>query len=91
MTDEPSTNQPVTDHGSRTHLLAAAIKLAVAVVLLYPLAVGPIAFLHGAGILDDKAIDSIRPIYAPLKGCPAVGLFAGYERQFDALGRRLRK
>ena len=44
-----------------------AILMLLALVVMYPLTVGPLALLHGAGMLDDKAIDAIRPIYAPLK------------------------
>ena len=64
-------------------------------LVVYPLTVGPLALLHGAGMLDDKAVDAIRPIYAPLKPLVtktrAGGLLVRYEMLCDALGRQLRK
>jgi hypothetical protein len=72
-------------------LVPTLVKGIILAILLYPLSVGPLAFLQGAGVLDDKAIDSIRPIYAPMRNFPGVGLLVGYERQFNALGRRFHK
>jgi hypothetical protein len=78
----------MTDRSYRQRLLTMMECIMLA-ILLYPLSVGPIAFLRGAGVLDEKAVDSIRPLYAPMRNIPGVGLLAGYERQSDALGRRL--
>jgi hypothetical protein len=80
----------MTDHPYRPHLMTV-IKCIIVATLLYQLAIGPLAFLRGAGVLDDKAVDSIRPIYAPMRNFPGVGLLVGYERQSDALGRRFHK
>jgi hypothetical protein len=72
-----------------------AILMLLALVVMYPLSVGPLALLHGAGMFDDKAVDAIRPIYAPLRPLVtktrAGGLLVRYEMLCDALGRRLRK
>jgi hypothetical protein len=98
MTDQPSTTDqpPRTDQASMTdqsHRPGALlwIKCVILLLLLYPLSVGPVAFLHGAGVIDDKAVESIRPIYAPLMNVPGVWLLVGYEQKFDALGRRFHK
>jgi hypothetical protein len=73
----------------------AVVATVVATIVLYPLSIGPLALLHGAGMLDDHAIDAIRPIYGPLKPLVtttrAGGLLVRYEMQCDALGRRFRK
>lgn len=80
MTDQPRRSRAVT--------FVECILLAF---VLYVLAVGPLAFLEGAGVLNERAIEAIRPIYAPLRNTPVVWLLAGYERQSHAMGRRLRK
>jgi hypothetical protein len=73
----------------------AVIATILATVVLYPLSVGPLAVLDGAGVLDQNAINSIRPIYAPLKPLVtttrAGGLLVAYEMQCRALGRRFHK
>ena len=81
MSDEPE-RKP---NRRRKVMLIAAIILA-----LYPLSIGPLAFLQGAGMLSDKSLDSTRPIYAPLRMMPpAVWLLGYYEKQCHALGRRV--
>jgi hypothetical protein len=80
MTDKPHSRRVLT-----------FFKWLFVAILLYPLAICPLAFLHGAGLLSDNAIASIRPIYAPIRNTPAVWLFAALDTRFDALGRRFHK
>ena len=59
------------------------------VFVLYPLSIGPLAFLQGAGVLTPKTHERISPIYAPLTMMPpAIWVLLPYERQCDGLGRR---
>jgi hypothetical protein len=78
------------------HKIALAVfATVVATIVLYPLSIGPLAVLDGAGVLDENAINSIRPIYAPLKPLVtttrAGGLLVAYEMQCRALGRRFHR
>jgi hypothetical protein len=92
---QPSPDATATNVKPARTIGMAVIATILATVVLYPLSVGPLALLHGAGMLDDHAIDAIRPIYAPLKPLVtttrAGGLLVAYEMQCDALGRRFRK
>jgi hypothetical protein len=74
----------------RTRNATFVAWLILAVIVIYPVSVGPLAFLQGTGALDDKAVDGIRPVYAPLTMMPPiVWLLGPYEKQCNALGRRV--
>jgi hypothetical protein len=96
--EPPRVGQPLPEgtplHAKPALAIALAVVAAVmAMIELYPLSVGPLAVLDGAGVLDQNAINSIRPIYAPLKPLVTTtrvgGLLVAYEMQCRALGRRL--
>jgi hypothetical protein len=73
MSDEP------TDKPNRRRKV---MLMVVIILALYPLSIGPLAFLQGAGILSDKAPDLIGPIYAPLRMLPpAVWALRAYEKE----------
>jgi hypothetical protein len=66
--------------------------IVAALLIVYPLSLGPSAFLAGTGTLGETAMDPIKPIYAPLvwigQACPQLGwLFATYDTASFDLGR----
>jgi hypothetical protein len=82
MSDEPA-DKP---KRWRNVMLIAAVILA-----LYPLSIGPLAFLRGTEAFGDKAVEAIRPIYAPLRMIPGTWPLGYYERQCFELGRRVHR
>jgi hypothetical protein len=68
-----------------------AMLIAAIVFALYPLSIGPLAFLEGVGVLGEKAKDSIRPIYAPLGLLPVEWALRPYERECNGMGRQLHR
>jgi hypothetical protein len=73
-----------------------AFWVALAIVILYPLSVGPISFLSGAGLLSDPAVAAIRPVYFPLLlvghvAPPLERLLMQYDRASHQLGSRWHK
>jgi hypothetical protein len=90
---QPSPEATPTNAKPTRTIALAVVATVVAMIVLYPLSVGPLAVLDGAGVLDQNAINSIRPIYAPLKPLVTTtrvgGLLVAYEMQCRALGRRL--
>jgi hypothetical protein len=90
MSDEgaPTTDKP---DGKRRPRMRCA-WLVVALLIVYPLSLGPSAFLAGTGTLGETAIDPIKPIYVPLvwigEVCPQLGwLLAKYDTAPFDLGR----
>jgi pimeloyl-ACP methyl ester carboxylesterase len=70
--------------------------IAVALLILYPLSVGPVAFLAGAGVISDASIAALQPAYTPLVTVvdfapPAERLLLQFYRQPYLLGLRLRR
>jgi hypothetical protein len=87
MTDKPD--------GKRRNLTTAA-WIVVAVLVLYPLSIGPVAFFSGTGWLGDGVSRPLSVFYVPLNLlCRAVEpfnrLMHDYEAQSFAIGARFRK
>jgi hypothetical protein len=87
MSDEPK-------KGNENSWVLRRIFFALVFLILYPLSVGLLAFLAGAGCIGNAAIEANRPIYAPIvwvcDRSPTVGVvLIRYETESRRLGQLL--
>ena len=70
--------------------------IVLTLLVVYPLSVGPVAFLAGAGVISDTSIAALQPVYTPLVmivdfAPPAERLLLQFYRQAYLLGLRCRR
>jgi hypothetical protein len=70
--------------------------IVVALLILYPLSVGPVVFLAGTGVISDTSIAALQPAYTPLVmivdfAPPGERLLLQFYRQAYLLGLRCRR
>jgi hypothetical protein len=70
--------------------------IVVALLIVYPLSVWPVAFLAGAGVISDASIAALQPVYTPLVmivdfAPPAERLLLQFYRDGYLLGLRCRR